>query len=84
VSNRWIIGKDFNVKILREFSLYDLIGEIYPNTGQNAPPKPLSPDEVRKLKVVQIGGVPYAVRWTRMESDDRGSYMAVALMRPMQ
>ena len=76
---RWILGHNCQVKILREFSATELIGIVFARHADNRPILPLTAKELPEGKQFNLGGRVWRVLYTRMESNEAGGYLATAL-----
>lgn len=70
-------GDKYSVLVLREFSLFDFIGVLHHTGGPNAGSSVR--DGIDPETIFSCGGMLLRVLWTRQESDERGSYLAVGL-----
>lgn len=79
--SRWILGDEYNVEILREFSATSLIGRIFPSKASGFPHKSLTAEEIEKkgLSPLDFSGHFWEIRYLRKECDETNLYCAVVL-----
>ena len=77
--HRWIIGKNCQVKILQEFSASELLGIVFARRSEEHAIVPLTANELREMKCLELDGERWKVLYTRRECNDGNSYLATAL-----
>jgi hypothetical protein len=86
MNERWIIAKEYRLRVIGEYSIDTFVAQVY-TIKTDIPPRALTDKEVIELRVIDCNlfdeklPLQYDIVWVRKESDSRGSYPAVAFRR---